>query len=153
MGSTFGALKQMSRQKDSAIAENLEPTNKGEASSFTDEELQREWMGMCNRMAQRREYIGLATSMRNLQPVITDYPNVEVVVTNTILMEQLHAIRDRIRLTLATFLHNAGITVTLRLAEKKELKPVLSKRELLEKMCKESSQIKMLVETLGLELI
>lgn len=152
LGSTFSALKQSSK-KDSGLPEVVEIENKDEDKKFTEAELLHTWMSMCNRMAQNRAFIGLATSMRNLQPTITEYPNVEVVVTNTILLDQMRPILGRIRKTLAIDLHNGNIDITLRIAERGEIKQVLTKKEMFEKIYKENTQIKMLVDTLGLELV
>ena len=149
-GSTFNALRKTA--DTAASAQDVEVKNKDENVDFDDDKLRFEWMSMCNRMAQNRKFIGLATSMRNLTPQIADYPNVDIVVTNTILMEQLHTIIGRIRVTLAQNLHNGNLTVNLRLAENSEIKRVLNKGEIFEKLCHESSGLRYLIKELGLTL-
>ena len=91
--------------------------------------------------------------MRNLTPVITQFPDVEVIVTNNILLDQLQTIRKRILLTLRNHLHNNGISLTLRLAENGEVQRALTKGELFDKMKAESPQLRTLVSSLGLELV
>lgn len=149
-GSTFGALRN-SLNKTNVVKEE-EITNKDESAAFDEDRLRFEWISMCNRMAKNKTFIGLATSMRNLQAHITEFPNVEIVVTNNILLEQLKAILGRIRVTLAKNLHNGNINVTLRLAENAEVKRVLTKGELFEKLRKESSVLRTLITDLKLTL-
>ncbi|MCM1079873.1 MAG: DNA polymerase III subunit gamma/tau [Bacteroidales bacterium] len=151
LGGTFGALKKKSTIQETAIEEKIE--NNGTAKPFNEEELSFQWMAMCNRMAQNRQYLGLATSMRNLEPRIVDFPNVEILVTNNILLDQLKQINSRIRATLAKELANSEITISYRLAENTEIKKVLTQPELFEKFKKQFSVFNHLVKELGLELM
>ena len=82
---------------------------------FDEEQLRTQWLAMCNRMPQAM--VGLAARMKNMVPTITDYPAVEVVVENKILLEQMVGIKNKIRNTLIRDLQNADIQLTLRLAE------------------------------------
>ena len=154
-GSTFSSL----RMKKNSASENeggdvTDITAGGLAESFTDADLRLQWMAMCNRMLESsKEYHALASSMRNLTPVITQFPDVEVIVTNNILLDQLQTIRKRILLTLRNHLHNNGISLTLRLAENGEVQRALTKGELFDKMKAESPQLRTLVSSLGLELV
>lgn len=151
LGSTFSSLR---KKNDNSMNndDTAEIENKDEDKPFDTNELLSEWLSMCTRMAQNKQFIGLATSMRNLQPQITEYPNIEVVVTNTILLEQIKYILNRIKITLAQRLHNGQINVTLRVAEQSEMKPILTKHEIFENMCKDASVLD-LVKGLDLELV
>lgn len=149
-GSTFSALKKT--KADNEIQQEAEITESKENSVFTDDELRMEWIAMCGRMMQNKSFVGLGTSMRNLNPHITEFPNVEIAVANNILLEQINRILPRIRVTLAQKLHNDKLQVVLRLAEQTEMKPMLTKPQLLEKLRKESPTLNNLIEELGLTL-
>ena len=90
--------------------------------------------------------------MKNLQPVITTFPTIEVVIDNQILLDQMSAIRKRICATLAKELHNGHITLSLRLAKAEEVTVILSRRELFEKILKENPAVEQLRSALDLEL-
>ena len=107
---------------------------------------------MCQRMSKKPATVGLAASMRNLTLKISNYPEVEILVTNSILLEQLKGIKGRIRATLAKALKNTELEVSLRIAENFEIKKVLSKPEILEKMMQKSSGLTKLMKSLQLEL-
>ena len=105
---------------------------------------------MCNRMPAQMQ--AMATRMKNMIPTITTYPTLEVVVGNSIFLQQLQAILGRIRASMAKGLENGNIEITLRLAEEEELKPILSKKELFIKLIKENKAFEKLAEGLNLEL-
>lgn len=150
IGGTFGSI---TKKKEIGVVTEDEITNKEELTMFTDKELQLEWMNMCNRMAQNPKFVGLAASMRNLMPAITEYPIIEVPVTNTIQYQQIHAILSRIKATLAQRLHNGQIQVQLRIAEQQEVKQVMTKKDLLDKLINSSEGIKRIISDLQLEMM
>ena len=90
--------------------------------------------------------------MRNLSPVITDYPNVEIVAENQILYDQMLTIKSRIRATLAKCLKNGSLQVSIRLAKQDEIKPLLSPKETLDQVVKENTAVGRLVQSLSLDL-
>ena len=94
----------------------------------------------------------MAQRMKNMTPHITQFPNVEVVVENEILLHQMEGIKARILATLAKELHNANTHFSLRLAEANEIKKVLNKRELFDQMRKENPAVEALRKGLELEL-
>ena len=55
-------------------------------------------------------------------------------------------------MTLANNLHNAGISLRLRLAKQEEIKPILSKQQIFEKIKKENPAIAKLSSVLDLDL-
>ena len=87
-----------------------------------------------------------------MNPVITEFPAVEVAVDNQIAMEQMEEIKGSIVSTLKLYLHNKGITLSMRLAEHEGKERVLSRREQYELMEKENPSIAKLRELLSLEL-
>ena len=130
--------------------EEQEVTNKDEQNTFDAADLQREWMGMCNRMVASMP--GLASRMKNITPEITDFPNIELVVDNRQLMDEIIRIKGRIRKTMAIYLHNGNIDFNIRLAEGEELKPMLTRKEIFDKMRQDNEAIEKLRSLLDLEL-
>lgn len=149
LGMSFNNLLNADKPKTTQ-EEEIEITNQDENQLFTQQELIIEWRAMCKRISKRN--IGLAQRMRNLKPVVTECPKVEVIAENKILLEEMLAIRGRIRATMAERLHNGNIEVIIRLAKAEELKPILSPRQELDKLQKENNAITMLINNLGLDL-
>ena len=148
LGMTFAGLKHKEEEVKQAEEEDIK--NKGEATEFTEDQLSLEWLRMCNRMPA--QMTGLAQRMKNIQPTILSYPDIEILVDNKLLLDQLGAIKGRIRASLAAGLHNGSITVSLRLAKQNEIKPVLTKKQIFDKMKKDYKPFALLVDGLGLEL-
>ena len=118
--------------------------------SFTQEDLQIEWLSMCNRMPQQLS--GIATRMKNMNPVIGEFPAIEVTVENQLALEQMEQIKGSIVNTLKRDLHNAALTLTIHVAEHKKGERVLSRREQYELMEKENPSIAKLRDLLDLNL-
>lgn len=150
--STFGAIRK-STEKMADNSNRVEVTNKDESNSFTEEQLNFEWVSMCNRMSQNKEFLGLATSMRNIQPRLLEGNVIEVLVNNRILLGQLQNIQNRIAVTLAQRLHNGNIKLVIRLADTSEIKRVLTKPELFQKLRKENEMLEMVIKELELVLV
>ena len=148
LGMTFAGLKHKEEEVKQAEEEDIK--NKGEATEFTEDQLSLEWLRICNRMPS--QMTGLAQRMKNIQPTILSYPDIEILVDNKLLLDQLGAIKGRIRASLAAGLHNGSITVSLRLAKQNEIKPVLTKKQIFDKMKKDYKPFALLVDGLGLEL-
>lgn len=149
IGFTFKSLNQP-KVKPAYMQEAEEVKQSNESNSFTQEELDYCWMQMCNRMPETK--IGLSRRLKNLRPVITQYPNLELTVDNSILLEQLQTIEKRIKATLMRDLHNADLQFTVRLAQPTERTKLLTQQELFANVCKENASIELLCKDLGLEL-
>jgi len=132
---------------DGAQADKKEAEKRGE---FTQEDLQRQWIDLCNRMP--KEMIGISSRMRNMKPRITEYPQVEVVAENEFLLKQMSAIKGRIQATLAQSLKNKEIKVVLRVAEASEVEKVKTTKDILEDLKKDYPAVDMLCTSLRLEL-
>jgi DNA polymerase-3 subunit gamma/tau len=117
---------------------------------FTQEDLELQWMSMCNRMPQ--EYSGIATRMKNMNPVITEFPKLQVTVDNTLIQQQMEEFKGRIVKTLINSLHNAGITLEITVAEQTERKKILTRREQFEALRKENPAVEKLRQDFDLEL-
>ena len=149
IGLTFARMRQNAEE---APEQKEEPEVKDIAKKkdFDEEQLRTQWLAMCNRMPQAM--VGLAARMKNMVPTITDYPAVEVVVENKILLEQMVGIKNKIRNTLIRDLQNADIQLTLRLAETSELTKVLNNREMFEEMSRKNPALQTLTNSLDLVL-
>ena len=152
LGMTFASLKQQEKEKKVNNAAEEEITNKDENTDFTDDDLQLQWLTMCNRILQRKEMYALAQRMKNVQVKITTLPNIEVLVDNKLLLDEIDGIKGRIRASLALMLHNGHINVTTRLARQEERTRILTPREILDKMQKENEAVAMLTDLLKLEM-
>lgn len=147
LGMTFQSLQ----RKDAVAAKKeAEETNKDENEQFTQEFLDLQWLSMCNRMPQKM--VGLASRMKNMQPRITTFPDIEVLVDNQILLDQVNEIKGRIRVTLAKALHNGNVSISLRLAEAEEISRRKTKKEVYDELMQQK-EVRSFVESLGLELV
>ena len=152
LGMTFASLKQQEKEKKVNNAAEEEIKNKDENTDFTDDDLQLQWLTMCNRILQHKEMTALAQRMKNVQVKITTLPNIEVLVDNKLLLDEIDGIKGRIRASLALMLHNGHINVTTRLARQEERTRILTPREILDKMQKENEAVAMLTDLLKLEM-
>ena len=123
---------------------------KEERQTFSQQELELQWLSMCNRMPQKLS--GVAARMKNLNPTITTFPEVEVVVENQLAFEQIDQIKGSITNTLKIYLHNSDIKLTIRIAEHQEQEIIMTRREQFEEMEKENPSVKKLREVFNLEL-
>ena len=128
--------------------EEVEITNKDEKEGFSQQDLVVSWRAMCSRMPGKMQ--ALAQRMKNITPIITEYPAILVLADNNIQLNEMLTIKSRIRATLAKELHNGQIEVDIRLAKREEIKPMLTPRESFNKLLETNHPVKKLVETLGL---
>lgn len=149
LGNTFSAIAQQSGEKKGNDTKESEVTV-GETAAFTQDELELQWRKLCNRMPP--EMAGLAARMLNMTPRITEYPHVEVVVGNNMLLDEVMNIKGRIRATLVQALKNDSLQIEVRLAKQEEIKPILTKRERLVLMAGKNPNIGKLIRSLRLEL-
>ncbi len=151
IGMSWGNLRQQSKQKIQVLP-GMGTAEKStmENEEFSQDELELQWMSMCNRMPQRLS--GIAARMKNMNPVITTMPNVEVIVPNEIIKDEVENIRGSILSTLKLYLHNSDITLTLRVAELKERERILTRREQFEELVKQNPSVEKLREAFDLEL-
>ena len=150
LGMSFDNLLKENSKKPEYI-QDFEPTNKDEKEKFTQTDLEREWLSMCQRMKAAKP--GEAERLANIKPTITEYPNIEIVVDNEILKKEIAPIQGRLRKTMAVYLHNGNIQFSIRVARQEEIKPILSPAQTFEKMRKDNPAVDSLVRQLGLELV
>jgi DNA polymerase-3 subunit gamma/tau len=149
IGFTFKAAR--TKDEEQIIdSDDKNKTNKDEVGQFSQDDLERCWLGMCTRMPQ--SMTGIASRMKNITPQISDYPVIDAVVDNQILLNQITNIKQRIKTTLATELHNGNIKIRLRLAEAGEIKQLMSKRDVFEMLRKDNESFSKLCKNLELDL-
>ena len=119
-------------------------------AEFSQTDLEFQWMSMCNRMPQK--FSGIATRMKNMNPLITDFPAVEVVVDNELLKQQIEDIQGSIAKTLQIYLHNNNIKLSVRVAEQKEKVKILSRKEQYDQMAEKNPAVAKLQQAFDLEL-
>ena len=152
LGMTFASLKQQEKDEKVNNAAEVEIKNKDENANFNDDDLQLQWLTMCNRILLNKEMTALAQRMKNVQVKITTLPNIEVLVDNKLLLDEIEGIKGRIRASLAATLHNGHINICTRLARQEERTRILSPREILDKMQKDNEAVAMLTNLLKLEM-
>ena len=121
-----------------------------EDALFSQEELELQWMSMCNRMPQK--LYGIASRMKNMNPQISTFPAIELMVPNEIVKTEVENIQGSILSTLRLYLHNSKLTLTLRVSEKQEQEKVLTRREQFDEMVNGNAAISKLREAFDLEL-
>ena len=121
--------------------------------NFTQEDLEFQWLAMCNRMPQQRQELsGIATRMKNMNPVITQLPQIEVTVDNALIKQEMEDILKSIIKTLQIYLRNAQISLNILISDTPQQTKMLSRREQFELMKKENPAIEKLRQEFSLEL-
>ena len=151
IGFSWNKLRNQGKPSIINLPDSGSALNKKEAETvFKQEDLDLQWMSMCNRMPQ--ELSGIATRMKNMNPTILDFPHLEVVVDNALIKQEMEDFKGRIITTLKNGLHNNAITLDIRVAEQQERAKVLTRREQFELMIKENPAIESLRQAFDLEL-
>ena len=150
IGKTFDNLRRRSEEPQQIIETATNDNDTGDRQEFTNEQLLTQWTSMCNRMPQ--QMTGIAARMKNMAPVITSFPDIEVVVDNQILLDDIMKIKGRIRNTLVLALKNSAITLNIRLAKPEEIKPILTNKERFDELKRENKAFEKLSEMLKLEI-
>lgn len=149
IGFTFRGLRAQNERSEEKKDEQFDVDTTKE-KGFTQDQLETSWYAMLVRMPQSLR--GLATRLKNVTPRITEFPKIEIVVDNQILLTQVEPIKLRIKATLAKKLNNGQINVEWRVAQGTEVKPLLTKRESFEEMKKENPALAKLCQVLHLDM-
>ena len=160
IGMTFSNLKKNEEREhrtfnpiDKLKEEHTPASNAQDMNhSFTQEQVEGQWINMCMRMQNIKELIGLANRMKAVTPTITNFPNIEVVVDNQLLLNDILNIKNRIRLTFVQGLRNNQIQIDYRIAKADEIKKVLSKREVFDNIMDSNPAFKKMVSVFNLAL-
>ena len=160
IGMTFSNLKKNEEREhrtfnpiDKLKEEHTQASNAQDMNhSFTQEQVEGLWINMCMRMQNIKELIGLANRMKAVTPTITNFPNIEVVVDNQLLLNDILNIKNRIRPTFVQGLRNNQIQIDYRIAKADEIKKVLSKREVFDNIMDSNPAFKKMVSVFNLAL-
>ena len=156
LGFSWGNLRNSGKtSKISPIPGVLDPkdTQPEEDRSFTQEELELQWLSMCNRIPERdTSLVGIASRMKNMNPVITEIPNIEVTVDNDLIKQDMEGILKGITKTLQLYLCNSKITLQIIVSDKPDKIKILTRREQFEEMSKENPAVEALRQVFDLEL-
>ena len=156
VGFSWNKVREMATKKKIQIVPGMlapnDPNSKQTVidNVFTQEELELQWMSMCNRMPQSLSAI--ATRMKNMNPEIDNFPHVLVKVDNQVILEQMLTIQKSIVNTLKLYLSNKDITLSLSLVEQGEPIQILTRREQFDLMRKENPAVEKLRALMDLEL-
>ena len=152
LGMSWGNLRKQSAKKMTILpgTTGIEQKTTDEHEAFEQADLELQWMAMCNRMPQ--SLVGIATRMKNMTPVITELPKVEVVVGNELIQAEMEKIRGSILSTLRIYLHNSDVELTIRVDENREQMKILTRREQFEELSKQNPSVGKLLTTFDLEL-
>ena len=151
IGMTFKNLEksqEASYKNVNAITDTPDTTasTDGSQTPFNNEQLRGQWISMCIRMEHITEIYGMSQRLKMLTPTITEFPNIEVVIDNPILMEDVSKIKNRIRTTLVRGLNNNALTINYRLAEQSEIKVIKSKKEIFDDLKEKTPALEKLVQ-------
>ena len=129
LGMSWNNLRQQSQPKMQILpgTQGIDEKEKAEREAFSQEDLE-------------------------MNPRITEFPAVELLVPNEIIKAEVEQIQRSILATLKLYLHNTDITMTLRVAEKQEQTRILSRREQFEELTKENPVVEKLRAEFDLEL-
>ena len=153
LGLSWNSLRQQTRSRKMQIlpgTPGVDNQKQSESDLFTVQDLELQWMSMCNRMPQ--QYSGIAARMKNMNPTILEFPAVEVTVPNEIIKSEMDAIHAKLLNTLKMYLHNSAITLAIRVAEQGEKEKILTRREQFELLTHDNPAIEKLREVFDLEL-
>ena len=151
IGMTFKNLEksqEASYKNVNAITDTPDTTasTDGSQTPFNNEQLRGQWISMCIRMEHITKMYGMSQRLKMLTPTITEFPNIEVVIDNPILMEDVSKIKNRIRTTLVRGLNNNALTINYRLAEQSEIKVIKSKKEIFDDLKEKTPALEKLVQ-------
>ena len=156
IGFSWTKIRQDGKPSKVNFSDSLSDGKDGQPNDqlFSQEDLELQWMSMCNRMTEKQpQLIGIATRMKNMNPQITEFPQVEITVENELIKQDMEAIRKSILKTLQLHLHNSQITFTILVSDQKDQgKKILSRREQFEEMRKTNPAVAKLQQEFDLEL-
>ena len=145
------------RQGSKPSKMNIIPGTPGDQSifrqtdaTFTQEDLELQWLAMCNRMPQ--QHSGIAARMKNMTPVLTELPHIEVTVDNELIKQDMDLIYKSILNTLKVYLGNKDITLDIIVTDKPEQVKILSRREQFDLMREKNPAVEELRQAFDLEL-
>lgn len=156
LGNSWENVRTMARRSKMQIVPGTLGINEPQSAKaiadeeFTQQDLEFQWMSMCNRMPQK--FSAIATRMKNMNPTIVELPKIEVLVDNQLIYDQMQEVKGSVVKTLQIYLHNRQITLDIKVNDNGEPVKVLTRKEQFEEMSKKNPAIEQLRELLSLDL-
>lgn len=117
---------------------------------FDSNSLEQQWFSFAHQLP--REQVAMVPRMQAMKPQIHEGWNIVVPVENTFVEESMRQLLPQLISFLRFNLRNDAITITLKLAEGEEKHRNLSRLEIFNDMLQRNAGLRMLHETIGLEL-
>lgn len=156
LGTTFASMRRANSNENNENETGENSQNKASEESvnkvFEQNDLEKAWLLMCNRMQLNIEYKALATRMKNIYPELTDFPKVVVRVENQLLLDSINPMRKRILATLKKDLQNQNIELDLQLIAMSDIKVAMTKPQAYKKLIEDNNAFSDLVKEFELEL-
>lgn len=156
LGTTFASMRRANSNENNENETGENSQNKASEESlnkvFEQNDLEKAWLLMCNRMQLNIEYKALATRMKNIYPELTDFPKVVVRVENQLLLDSISPMRKRILATLKKDLQNQNIELDLQLIAMSDIKVAMTKPQAYKKLIEDNNAFSDLVKEFELEL-
>lgn len=151
IGISLAEMRKQGNAPTEAGGEKPVTAGKGGDKPFDNNALHEAWTAMCGGMPQDMRV--LAVRIKDLKPVISAYPEVEVAVGSQALLDDMERNKSAITSMLAEKLQNSSVALNVKLAPGGGEGKVLSRGELLEKMKEENPLVRKLCSELDLEIV
>ncbi len=147
---SFKSLQTAEAPVEEPIIEE-EETCTNEQQPFTVEQLQQEWLAMCERISKSQA--GLGTRLKNVLPQLEPPTTIVLNMPNEDLLGQVKKIERRIKKTLELALHNDAITLQLTVNSEAFNPNIITNEEYLAKLAQNYPLFRKMCDKLQLEQI
>lgn len=144
------SIRNVQTTDNSKVEEKIKETTSVENKPFTQEEIIHQWHAYVERMPKERR--AMAMRMKGMTPRLINESTFEIVANNPQIAQYLLNMKDNILKELRSFLCNARIQMSVRIAEVQELQHITSKPALYQKMAEKNANIQKLTDLLKLEI-
>lgn len=144
------SIRNVQMTDNSKVEEKIKETTSVENKPFTQEEIIHQWHAYVERMPKERR--AMAMRMKGMTPRLINESTFEIVASNPQIAQYLLNMKDSILKELRSFLCNARIQMSVRIAEVQELQHITSKPALYQKMAEKNANIQKLTDLLKLEI-
>lgn len=144
------SIRNVQTTDNSKVEEKIKEATSMENKPFTQEEIIHQWHAYVERMPKERR--AMAMRMKGMTPRLINESTFEIVANNPQIAQYLLNMKDNILKELRSFLCNARIQMSIRIAEVQELQHITSKPALYQKMVENNANIQKLTDLLKLEI-
>ena len=144
-------LKAFSTQKQQQTADNIaEPPREKQAEPLQPEKVYAAWLSLANQMPQECKF--MAVRMKSMKPVIVDEKTLQVMANSEQVKDDFEPLLPLIIGRLRQLLHNDFVELDIQVAAAEVVRRIYSKPERLRHLMEKNPAIKLLTESLNLEL-